>query len=78
MTTMDLADWTGNTSDEALGAGTSIYSVEKAKQIVALFAEVTTRRNVADFVSEGVEFREMQGDRISRWDATAASWDADR
>ncbi len=145
---MDLDYWMGSTPDEMLDAGPSTYGVERAKRIVALFAEVTTRRNVDEFVSgftedcivnfppavvvngrqalkermaagafggerpgfvckkrlrsisgnilgvvwfnewtdpvtrkkrhtKGVEFWQMDGDRIARWDATASTWDAD-
>jgi nuclear transport factor 2 (NTF2) superfamily protein len=47
---MDVSVWTGETSDSNLALGASEYSLEEAKGIVKLFAEVTTTRNVDDFI----------------------------
>ncbi len=143
---MNVEEHSGITSDADLAAGTSVFSIERAKRIVETFARVTTSQDADAFVSgftencvvhyppdavlrgrqalhermsrffssgkkdftcnkrlrsisgnvlgvvwinewtdagtgkrmnsKGVEFWTMSGERIARWDAATAVWEA--
>ncbi|MCX7382253.1 MAG: nuclear transport factor 2 family protein [Alphaproteobacteria bacterium] len=47
---IDITPWTGETPDEMLALGAGEYSVQQAKDIVQLFAEVSTSCDVDAFI----------------------------
>lgn len=49
--TIDIGPWTGETPDEVLAAGATVYSVAEARALVQRFADVSTSCNLDTFVS---------------------------